>query len=71
MAGSDELLVVAVGLAVKFVEHAGDYTGGLIRQCSSRYCREKIIDVRSEGGWAMVYKAEAGQQQLTLRKFHV
>jgi hypothetical protein len=32
----DELLVVAVGLAVEFVEHAGDYTGGLIRQCLER-----------------------------------
>ena len=28
---SDELLVIAVGLAVEFVEHAGDYTGDLIR----------------------------------------
>jgi hypothetical protein len=27
----DELLVIAVGLAVQFVEHAGDYTGELIR----------------------------------------
>ena len=27
-----ELLVVAVGLAVQFVEHAGDYTGGLISE---------------------------------------
>jgi hypothetical protein len=24
----DALLVVTVGLAVEFVEHAGDYTGG-------------------------------------------
>jgi hypothetical protein len=32
----DELLVIAVGLAVEFVEHAGDYTGGLIRQCLER-----------------------------------
>jgi hypothetical protein len=29
----DGLLVIAVGLAVEFVEHAGDYTGDLIRQC--------------------------------------
>jgi hypothetical protein len=29
----DELLVIAVGLAVEFVEHAGDYTSDLIRQC--------------------------------------
>jgi hypothetical protein len=27
----DELLVIAVGLAVQFVEHAGDYTGDLVR----------------------------------------
>jgi len=27
----DELLVIAVGLAVEFVEHAGDYTGDLVR----------------------------------------
>lgn len=38
---------------------------------SSRYCREKIIDVRLDGGWAMVYKAEAGQQQLALRSLNV
>jgi hypothetical protein len=29
----DELLVITVGLTVEFVEHAGDYTGGLIRIC--------------------------------------
>jgi hypothetical protein len=28
----DKLLVIAVGLAVEFVEHAGDYTGDLIRE---------------------------------------